>query len=305
MFKRLLVPLDGSQLAESVLPSATFLASAFGATVVLFHVVEVSAPETVHGQRHLLSAAEARDYLERLAERLSEKKISVETNVHAAAQHDVAASIVEHIDEVNAELVVLCAHGRGGWRDVLVGNIAQQVISRGSTPIFFVQPPQSGEMPPYECRTILVPLDGTSIHEPALPVAAEVARACGAAMQLVTVVPTPRTLSAERSGVGLLLPRTTAEVLDLAERGAKDYLQERARALQAEGLQTSIRVIRGARAAAILETAQKMGADLIVLATHGRANLDAFWSGSLTPKVLARSSAPVLLVRVSGEEAAR
>jgi nucleotide-binding universal stress UspA family protein len=225
MFKRVLVPLDGSSLAEAVLPATAHLAERFGATIILFHTIEREAPATVHGQRHLRNADEAQAYLKGVAKSLPGKNISVETNVHPVGANDVARSIIDHVTELNADLVVLCAHGRGGWRDVVVGNIAQQVIQGGTTPVLFVRQNPESKPSSFTCRQILIPLDGTPIHEPALPVAAEVARVCHAAMHLITVVPTPSTLSAERAGTGLLLPTTMAAVLDLAQRGAVEYLQ--------------------------------------------------------------------------------
>ena len=304
MFKRILVPLDGSQLAESVLPPAVLLAEHMRATIVLFHALEQGAPATVHGERHLLDETEAQTYLADLAARLARPGLQIETNVHPNKEADVARSIIEHITELNTDLIGLCAHGRGGWRDVLIGNIAQQVMQLGTTPVLFVRP-RMESAPTFECRKILVPLDSTAIHEPALPVAVDIARACGAAVHLLTVVPTTGTLSAERAGTGLLLPATMTAILDLAQRGAVEYLQKNTDRLAADGLTVTAAVVRGDTAPAILESIESSKADLVVLATHGRANIDAFWSGSVTPKVLSRSDVPVLLVRVTGEEAAR
>ncbi len=304
MFKRILVPLDGSRLAESVLSSALFFAEQFGAKIILFHAVEQAAPATVHGERHLLTTEEAQTYLNDLAARLARPGLVVETNVHPVKEADVARSIIEHITELNADMIVLAEHGNSGLRNMLIGNIAQQVVQRATTPLLFVRP-QMDNVPAFACRKILVPLDGTPIHEPALPVATALARACGAALHLITVVPTTGTLSAERAGTGLLLPTTMTAVLDLAQRDAVEYLQKTTARLLADGLSATAAVVRGDTAPAILNAAERAGADLIVLATHGRANIDAFWSGSITPKVLSRSDVPVLLVRVTGEEAQR
>ena len=304
MFKRLLVPLDGSRLAEAVLPVAQTFAECFGATIILFHALEQGARATVHGERHLQAETEAQTYLADLAARIRRPNLPVETNVHPVAEADVTRSIIEHIAELNADLIVLAEHGRSGLRDMLVGNIAQQVVKRATTPLLFVRP-QMENVPAFACRKVLVPLDGTSIHEPALPVAAAVARACGASLHLMTVVSTPSTLSAERAGTAMLLPTTMAAVLELTERNAVKYLQKTTARLQADGLAAAATVVRGDTAPAILENAERVKADLIVLATHGRANIDAFWSGSVTPKVLSRSNVPVMLVRVTGEEAAR
>lgn len=304
MFKRLLVPLDGSRLAEAVLPAAQTFAECFGATIILFHALEQGARPTVHGERHLQVETEAQTYLADLAKRIERPDLQVETNVHPVKEADVTRSIIDHIAELNADLIVLAEHGSSGLRDMLVGNIAQQVVQHATIPLLFIRP-QMENVPVFVCREILVPLDSTSIHEPALPVAAAVARACGASLHLMTVVSTPGTLSAERASTGLLLPTTMAAVLDLAERSAVEYLQKTKARLQADGLTATATVVRGDTAPAILENAGRVKADLVVLATHGRANIDAFWSGSVTPKVMARSDVPVLLVRVFGEEAAR
>ena len=305
MFQRILVPLDGSKLAESVLPAVSFFAEKFSATVLLFHAIEQSARKTIHGEPHLATAAEAEAYLSDIAARITRPHVNVTKHVHTVQQVDVARSINEHAVEHQIDLVVLCAHGRGGWRDMLVGNIAQQVISGGTTPVLFISPEKSGNAPAYACRKILLPLDGTPHHEPALPVAQAIARAFGAALRLVNVVPTVGTLSAERAGAGTLLPNAMSEILELAQRGAVEYLQGVVKSLTASGVQVSAEVARGEPATAILDAEKRAGVDLVLLATHGLTAAAAFWSGSVTPKVLARSNAPVLLVRVVGEEAKR
>ncbi len=305
MFKRFLVPLDGSHLAESVLPMTRFFAEKFGAAIMLLHAIEQDAPATIHGERHLADPREAEVYLSEIAARLARPNVRVTTHVHTVKQADVAHTITDHAVEYENDLVVLCAHGSGGWRERLISNIAQQVVAGGTTPVLFIKPEKIARTDDYVCRKILLPLDGTPHHEPALPVATQVARATGAALHLVTVVPTTGTLSAERAGAGALLPNAMAEILELAQRGAVEYLQNAARKLSAENVQTTAEVARGEIAPAILDAEKRVAADLVVLATHGRTAVNAFWSGSVTPKVLAQSRAPVLLVRVTTEEAKR
>ncbi|MBI4785808.1 MAG: universal stress protein [Chloroflexi bacterium] len=303
MFRRLLLPLDGSRLAEAVLPIAVYFAERFHATLVLFHALEQAPPATVHGQRHLMQADEARVYLKEVEARIARPGLTVERDVHPAREEDVAGSILEHVGELDSDLVVLCAHGRGGLRDVLIGSLAQQVISRGATPVLFVRPRDigaAGSSVPYITRKILVPLDSAPVHEPALPVAEQVAQATGAALHLVTVVPTTGTLKGERAATGMLLPATTTAVLELAQRGAIEYLQQMTAHLLAQGLPATATVARGDPPAAIINEAGRVHADLIVMATHGRQSFDAFWSGSVTPKVLSKTNVPVLLVRVMG-----
>lgn len=305
MFKRILVPLDGSKLAEAVLPVVAYFAEKFGATVLLLHAIEQDARATIHGERHLADAAEAETYLSEVAARLTRPTVNVTKHVHTVQQADVARCINDHAIEYETDLVVLCAHGRGGLRDLIVGNIAQQVTSRGTTPVLFINPEKTGNVNQYECKNILLPLDGTPHHEPALPVAKAIARTFGATIRLVNAVPTVGTLSAERAGAGILLPNAMTEILELAQRGAVEYLQGMLKNLAAEGLQVSAEVARGEPAFSILDAERRAGSNLVVLATHGHSAVDAFWSGSVTPRVLAQSRAPVLLVRVQGEEARR
>ncbi|MBI1730262.1 universal stress protein [Candidatus Acetothermia bacterium] len=305
MFKRILVPLDGSGLAEAVLPAVIYLAERFSATIILFHAIERSARTTIHGQRHLSTPDEASAYLSEIVKRLQSSKLNVETDLHSTGEPDVARSIITHVSELKADLIALCAHGHTGWRELIVGNIAQQVVQLGTTPVFFVRPGETKIATSFECHRILVPLDGAPVHEPALPVAMRFAKATGSAIHLINVVPTPGTLSAEQAGARLFLPTTMAAVLEMAQRGAGEYLQERLDELAKQGIQATAEVVRGDVAPSILNVMQRSNADLICMATHGRANIDAFWSGSVTPKILAQAGAPVLLIRVTGEEPIR
>ena len=225
---RFLVPLDGSRLAEAVLPTVEHLASRFHAKVTLLHVMEQHAPATIHGERHLTGVAEARAYLEEVAARLRSTDILVETHVHEDREENVARSIAEHAQESQSDLVIMCTHGRSGLRGLLFGSIAQQALRRGTYSILLVLPREDGNAPIFDLRRILVPLDGTAAHEPALPVAMTLARAFDAEMHLVLVIPTLATLSGSQALTGMLLPTTMRAVLDLAQQGALDYLEQAA-----------------------------------------------------------------------------
>jgi nucleotide-binding universal stress UspA family protein len=299
--RHVLVPLDGSVLAETALPAAAATATAFEARVTLFHVLEEWAPETVHGQRHLTDPAQARAYLESVAQRPVFGDRAVEIHVHEARTGNVADSIMAHADELGADLVVLCTHGQGGLKGLIFGRIALRALGRGRTPILLVNPPATGEPPPFVCRSILVPLDGAAGHEPALPTASVLARAWAATIHLVIVVPTVGTLSGAEAATGILMPSATRVALDLAERGAEEYVERVAQTLRAEGLSASTHVGRGEPAVCLVDTAESVGADLVVAATHAKGAMDAFWSGSLTPKLMETLRRPLLLVRAAPE----
>ncbi|MDQ2743931.1 MAG: universal stress protein [Chloroflexota bacterium] len=296
MYTRLLVPLDGSHLAESVLPLVEKLASAWGATVLLLHVSEKGAPAAVHGDRHLSTVDDATPYLEELAARLRAEGISVQTHAHPAPEGDVARSIAAHSAEEGVDLVILCTHGRGTVRGLLFGRIAQQTVRRGSIPVLLVRPDDAGATPPFEPDKILVPLDGTSGAEAALQPAALFAQTFSATLHLVMVVPTQETVRGDRQAVTALLPAATRATLDLAQEDAQTYLS--ALAEQVESVPVSIEVRRGDVPAALVDEAAEPGVGLIVIATHGRAGLQAIWAGSVTAQILARVHAPILLLRM-------
>ena len=298
MLRHLLVPLDGSGLAEVVLPATASLAERLGADVTLLHVMERDAPATIHGERHLTEVGDAERYLEEVERRLALRDHAVARHVHQAKEGDVARAIVQHAAELRVDLIVLSTHGRGGLRELMVGSIAQRVLQRGPAPIFLIHP-AGGAPPPFACRAILVPLDGTAAHEPALDAAVELAGHYGARLHLVIVVPTPATLSGDAVAAGVMMPLATSALLELATEGAAEYIRRQVEGLRAGGLEASAEVRRGEPATNLVEAAERAGADLITMASHGRAGLQAFWEGSVSAKVLARFGCPVLLVRAA------
>ncbi len=298
MFKHLLVPLDGSAMAEASFPAAVYLARTLEARVTLFHVIERGAPEEIHGERHLTDPDEARDYLAEAAARAFPADVPVERHVHSAEASDVARSIAEHVGELDPDLIVMCTHGRGGLRGFVFGRIAQQVAGLCTTPLLLVPPAAAGAAAGFSCTRMLVTLDGNPEHEEGLTVAADLAKACGAELCLVMAVRTSRTLSGEQAAAAKMLPSATHELLELAEQDAKEYLGRHVTALRAAGLTATGDVRRGDPVVTIIGLAEQTGTDLIVLATHGKSGMDAFWSGSATPNVASRSAMPLMLVPV-------
>lgn len=303
MFKHLLVPLDGSSLAEVILPAARSLGKHLAARVTLLHVVEPAAPTTVHGDRHLANATDAQDYLIRIARRFQDAGLEVDWHVDVVERGDVAKTIFAHTGELDTDLVMLTSHGASGLREIVFGSIAQQVLQSGRVPVY-IERPESAHTE-FKLEHILVPLDSSALYEPALDLAADLASRYNAALHLVVVVPTIGTLSPERAATGVLLPSSTKAILDLAHDGAVEYLQRKVTGFRERGLTISAEVERGDTAPKILQVAAKEPVDLLVMATHGRAGLDAFWQGSVAPKVLKGAKAPVLLLRVEGPEPLR
>lgn len=296
----LLVPLDGSMLAEVTLPIVLSLATHLHASITLLHVLERDAPAEVHGDPHLRRADDAAAYLAAVAGRLRQEggaELTVETHVHENREHDVARSIIDHAAELDIDLIVLANHGRGGWRTLLAGTIAQKVVRQGDRPVFMVPARERVAPGPYECRSIAVALSGEAEAEVAIAPTAALALAFAAPVHLVSAVPTLSTLTGERTAVAAFTPGSTRAALDLEEAATRTYLHAIARAFGDLGIFADATVVRGTPATEILAAADRQDAQLLVLATHGRTGISAIWTGSVGTQMLGRATRPLLLVR--------
>ncbi len=293
----LMIPLDGSHMAEAALAIAEPIASHCKAKIILLHVIEKGARPSIHGEKHLTNVEEAEKYLSDISQRLETAGITVDTHVHPNKEGDVAKSIVEHAREMNPNLVVMCTHGHGGIRDIIFGNIAQQTLRKGTWPILLVPPKISDKASSIVFNRILLPLDGMHGHEKALNIVIPIACAFKAELRLLLVIPTQWELAGEQGLMSRFLPTATRAVLDLAVQGAKEYLIKIIEQCQNENISAKAEVLRGNTVAEVLDHADKIEADLIVLSSHGRAGLDALLSGSIAPRIMGKAGRPLLLVK--------
>ncbi len=142
MYKKILVPLDGSEVAETALGEAEKLAKSFDADIFLFQVVPFMP---VYGSPELVTPLivdekqkdSAEKYLAGIAQRLREKSFKVATEVRTGQQ--VAVEIIDYARETGAEIIVMCTHGRSGITRWLLGSVALKVLTRGETPILLTR----------------------------------------------------------------------------------------------------------------------------------------------------------------------
>lgn len=295
MFKHILVPLDGSTLAEAALPAAASLSQVFKAPVTLLHVIEQDAPEEIHHDRHLTKAGEAETYLKKIARRAFPPETKVNLHVHTSPVADVARSIVDHSsDEIQPDLIILCSHGNSGIHDLFFGNIAQEVAAASGTPVLLIKPDDSTST--FTLQHILVPLDNESVHDKALVTAEELTKAYEAELNIVCVIPTLGTLSGEEAAVSNMLPATAMAYLDIDEEIALDHFQGHLNAFKKKGIPATAEIPRGDPAPVISKTADKLNADLIIFGTHGHSGLEAFWNRSVAASVARRTQTPILLL---------
>jgi nucleotide-binding universal stress UspA family protein len=288
--RRILVPLDGSELAEAALPPARSLARRLGASIVLLHVLERDAPSEVHGEPHLGSAGDAADYLAPLADEIRAGGVTVEVDVHERPVADVAGAIDQHAHEHGAHLIAMCAHGRTNPIDRLLGSIAERILRGGSIPILLrtVRRPAPAE---FRLRTLLVPIDFGHDVGAALSAARTLAQAYGAAVTLLSA-PEPAAPQAVR-----LLPGATTLAREFDLEDVRRRLGGLAAALGAELPDVHAIVSDRKPTAAILDAIESLPADLVVLVTDAHSGLSAWFDPSTAQQLLARPDLTLLLIK--------
>ena len=142
MYKKILVPLDGSELAKKALVQAEKLAKAFDAEIILFQVVPFMP---IYGSPELVTPLivdekqkeAAERYLVNLAEELKKRSFRVTTMVRIGQQ--VAVEIIDFAKEVGADLIAMCTHGRSGITRWVLGSVTLKVLTRAETPVLLVR----------------------------------------------------------------------------------------------------------------------------------------------------------------------
>ena len=142
MYKKILVPLDGSELAKRGLEEAEKLAKFFEAEIVLFQVVPFMP---IYGSPELVTPLivdekqkeTVEKYLVTLAEELKKRGLRVTAMVKTGQQ--VAAEIIDFAKEIGANLIVMCTHGRSGITRWVLGSTAHKVLIRAETPILLIR----------------------------------------------------------------------------------------------------------------------------------------------------------------------
>jgi nucleotide-binding universal stress UspA family protein len=270
----ILVPLDGSHLAERALPYAERLARAGSRRLVLVRVVRLFLPDgevCIESEHPML--AEAQKYLEDVAKGFTSSGLQVEFAVpYGSPSEQVLASTRSY----QPDFVVMSAHGRSGFGRWLNGSVADPVLCHSPSPVVLVPSHVNEPSLASGGARVLVPLDGSPLSEAALPWAAEVATELGAEVVLVRVVPAR-------------LDETSAYLSVVAEQLEAAYAQK--------AWSVRVRVELGMDVGTtIARLADEERADMIVMGTHGRSGVPRFVLGSVADGTLRHARVPVLLV---------
>jgi nucleotide-binding universal stress UspA family protein len=300
---QILVPLDGSALAEQALSCAVTLGQGLPAKVVLLRAVSI--PNDV--QRSLGEAGlepgplterlenDASEYLEAVGYLLRETNLTFE---YVVQRGPAADAIVDSAERLGSRLIVMATHGYTGLRRWRHGSVAERVLQAASVPVLLVRAHEPDVARAFresmQCRRILVPLDGSELAEQVLPVVSPIARALESEIYLFRV-PSVQ-FGSWAGGDWYVYLGDISETVDLE---ARSYLDDVARQLRAQKLEVSTATRLGGVAESIIEYGEVNRIDLIAMCTHGRTGLARWALGSVADRVLRAGNIPILLVRAT------
>lgn len=300
MIDTLIVPLDGSEFGESVLPTAIGVASATGADVTLLHVHVAHLPDHLlaNTQYHFegvdLEEYDRHDredenrYLGGLADRV-ERKLGRRART-VLLEGSVTDAIVEHLRSDGTGLVVMATHGRTGLSRAWLGSVADGLVRHAPWPVLLVRPSEPMGKPLTEIDRVLVPLDGSACAEGVLAPVAALAEGTGAELELIQVLQPSGVLGIRE------LPVSLASLKE-SKRRAAAYLDEVAERLRGRDIECTTAVSEHSRPArGILEEARKNDPALVAMATHGYGGVSRAVLGSVADKVLRGIDRPLLVV---------
>jgi len=266
--------------------------------VTLIHILEKSPPQKIHGETHLQNFFEAEEYLENISKNNFHPEIPVKYHVHIEKNLSVVKALAVHETELNSDLIIMTTHGFGGLKDIFYGNNAEQIINKTAMPVLFIPSVKNNKFTHFSLKKIMVPVDGTEKHELGLNIGVEIASKTDAELLIPLVIPTRNTLSLKNASVGIMLPGTTKEILGIFQDDAQKYISDLKNMIENLGIKVSTEIKSGNPAKEISSLAQEKNINLIVLGTHGKAGLKAFWSESIGAQITNRTNIAILFIPI-------
>jgi nucleotide-binding universal stress UspA family protein len=289
MLKTILLPLDGSTLAERALTYATVLARRSQARIVLVEAVQThTLPGRDPSDARVELTTRAEEYLKTAAGRLSADGITTETHV---SYDDPVHAILDAARRHQADLIVMSTHGRGGLGRMLYGSVADQILRHATMPVLLVPSIVEHTWPAEGPLSLLIPLDGSELAAEALQSADLLTESFGSKLTLLRVVQ-PAIYPLYGEGYTYVPFDQDAELAD-----ARQYLQDQTARLGETGSRVDTQVAVGEPARVIGEIAREQNVDVVVMATHGNGGLSRLILGSVATATLRHTTAPLLLVR--------
>jgi len=277
MYEKIVVPLDGSKLAEVALPYAEELAAKMGSKIVLLSVLE--SAEDYEFQKTQIYIKKITEATRQRAEKYLEKSEGKEITVEAATRVGYPAEgVVSYANKGGFKLIIMATHGRSGIGRWALGSVADKVVRTAARQPLMLIRARVARPDMHEkgvLRKILVPLDGSITSEVVIPYIRELASKLEAELTLLQVVPQDNHIYTDAEG----------------------YLKSVCSLLEEKGITANYKVRIGAAADEIIDLADELNADMVAMSTRGRTGVSRWVLGSVAQKVLLGGNTPLLLVR--------
>ncbi len=303
----ILVPLDGSDVADGIVPYVSQIAKRGNAPLVLLTVVDTdaldypawvstlpptSAMEAGHVHKHQFeenARVHAYDTLKKIAAGLQNEDITAEVRATVGRP---AEEILRVADEEGCGLIAMSTHGRNAITRGVLGSVTDKVLHASAAPVLTVAPERARNYQEDEAslQTVIVPLDGSELAERALPYAEQLASVLSLGILLARVVRFERP---HYTDTGIELPDLTEQLVD----EASEYVKRVSKEVGGRGLKVETKVLRGAPAPILLDLAHKTPQSFITMTTHARSGLSRWMMGSVAEALVRGSGEPVLLIR--------
>jgi nucleotide-binding universal stress UspA family protein len=300
MYRKILVPLDGSTSAEQVLPLAHALAAKLPLAVELLGVVDTV--ELARGlatiERFYMTSLVA-DETRRIEEYLAavEKTFSGSAVTTTVAEGHAAELIIANAAADKTTLIAMATHGCSGLKRFLLGSVAEKVLRGAVNPLLLVRSTEDDKARGAALlKSIVVPLDGSELAESVLPAVVEMAHKLDLEIILLRAYAVP--YGVYTAGEGFYDPVNLEAFLARLRNETIDYLERKTAELKRQGIDKVSYVAReGMSADEIIKIASAMPDSLIAMCSHGYSGVKRWVLGSVTETVVRHSRNPVLVVR--------
>ncbi len=299
MLNHILVPLDGSNLAECVLPHVLAMAPAMNAHVTLLHVLERSQhpqensaidPVDWHLHKHKIEK-----YLEEIAGRLEKAGLGVE---HYIVEGSPADGVIEFARNNDVDLIAISTHGLSGLSGWNVSSVVQKILLRSYKSALLIRAYQKPATDATRIRykRLFVGLDCSARAEYILPIAINLAQFHKSQLILETVVEKPRVVGR------LPLPNQETELIDqlvgMNHQAASHYFKQLLTQFSLKELNLKTHISVGGHSIAILhDMAEESNADLVMLVAHGQSGERRWPYGSVTTSFIAYGNNPLMIMQ--------
>ncbi len=297
MIERILVPLDGSQLAETALPHALACAQATSGQLVLIHVLpndesENGGTHTVDPLDWRLRTMERSRYLEDKAQMLIQAGADVDTELLLG---EAAERIVEFAKESDIDLIVMSSHGQSGLSPWNVSSVVQKVILTTHSSVMIIPAYHAGDPPlvGHRYRRIIAPLDGSHRAECVLPMVQALGHAHEATIDIVTMVARPEML--RRTPLSAEDAALADRLVEVNRIESEKYLSQLETRL--DGQVRSHVIISADVIGDLYNFVRRQEADLTIFSAHGSSGNGNRRYGSIVTSFIAYGSTPLLIVQ--------